>query len=77
MAIEAKTSEVVVADPYPIVRYGLIRMFRDNDNLKVIAEASDGEETVRLCSELKPDLLVLVEYPGFNLRMANWASKHG
>jgi lipid-A-disaccharide synthase len=24
----------------------------------------------------KPDLLVLVDYPGFNLRMAKWASEH-
>ncbi len=25
----------------------------------------------------KPDLLVLVDYPGFNLRMAKWAKDHG
>jgi len=25
----------------------------------------------------KPDLLVLVDYPGFNLRMAKWAYNHG
>jgi lipid-A-disaccharide synthase len=25
----------------------------------------------------KPDLLVLVDYPGFNLRMARWAHEHG
>lgn len=25
---------------------------------------------------LKPDALVLVDYPGFNLRMASWAHKH-
>jgi lipid-A-disaccharide synthase len=25
----------------------------------------------------KPDLLVLVDYPGFNLRMAKWAHDHG
>lgn len=27
--------------------------------------------------KFKPDLLVLVDYPGFNLRMAKWASEHG
>jgi lipid-A-disaccharide synthase len=27
--------------------------------------------------EFKPDLLVLVDYPGFNLRMAKWAGQHG
>ena len=25
----------------------------------------------------KPDVLVLVDYPGFNLRMAKWAHEHG
>lgn len=25
----------------------------------------------------KPDLLILVDYPGFNLRMAKWAYEHG
>ncbi|MCC7028913.1 MAG: lipid-A-disaccharide synthase [Chitinophagaceae bacterium] len=28
-------------------------------------------------SAFKPDLLVLVDYPGFNLRMAGWAKKQG
>jgi lipid-A-disaccharide synthase len=27
--------------------------------------------------DFKPDLLVLVDYPGFNLRMAKWASEQG
>lgn len=27
--------------------------------------------------KFKPDLLVLVDYPGFNLRMAKWAFEHG
>lgn len=59
MAIEAKAAEIVVADPHPIVRYGLIQLFQDQDNMKVVAESGDGEETIRLCEELKPDLLIL------------------
>ena len=27
--------------------------------------------------EFKPNFLILVDYPGFNLRMAKWAKKHG
>lgn len=27
--------------------------------------------------EFKPDLLILVDYPGFNLRMAKWATQQG
>lgn len=59
MATEAKAAEVVVADPFPIVRYGIVQLFRDREDLRVIAEASDGAETVRLCESHKPDLLVL------------------
>lgn len=59
MATVAKAAEVVIADPFPIVRYGIVQLFRDKDELKVIAEASDGAETIRLCHEHKPDLLVL------------------
>lgn len=59
VAIEAKASEVVVADPFPIVRYGLIQLLKPEQELKVIAEAADGTEAVRLCAELKPDLLIL------------------
>jgi lipid-A-disaccharide synthase len=28
-------------------------------------------------SEFKPDVLVLIDYPGFNLRIAKWAKKQG
>lgn len=59
MAIEANAAELVVADPHPIVRYGLIQLFRDQEKLKVVAESGDGEETIRLCEELKPKLLIL------------------
>jgi len=35
----------------------------------------------RLCKhdilEFQPDVLILVDYPGFNLRMARWAKKQG
>lgn len=31
----------------------------------------------RLLDEFKPDALILVDYPGFNLKMAKYAHKHG
>ncbi|RMF19838.1 MAG: lipid-A-disaccharide synthase [Bacteroidetes bacterium] len=27
--------------------------------------------------EWRPDVLILIDYPGFNLRMARWAARHG
>ncbi|HRE52199.1 MAG TPA: lipid-A-disaccharide synthase [Flavitalea sp.] len=36
---------------------------------------------LRLCKEdilaFKPDVIVLIDYPGFNLRIASWAAKEG
>lgn len=36
---------------------------------------------IKLCKEqilnFKPDALVLIDYPGFNLRIAEWAKEHG
>ncbi len=31
----------------------------------------------RECLDRRPDALLLVDYPGFNLRMARWAKRHG
>lgn len=36
---------------------------------------------VKLCkkdiAKYKPDVIILVDYPGFNMRIADWAKKHG
>lgn len=38
-------------------------------------------KNLRFCkkdiSKFKPDVLILVDYPGFNLRIADWAKRHG
>jgi Lipid A disaccharide synthetase len=26
---------------------------------------------------VRPDVLILVDYPGFNMKMARWAKEHG
>jgi len=33
--------------------------------------------TVRLIEEKRPDAIVLVDYPGFNMRLAGWAHRRG
>ncbi|MFO7997347.1 MAG: lipid-A-disaccharide synthase, partial [Bacteroidales bacterium] len=48
---------------------------------EVLANLPGIIQNFRLCKkdilEWKPDVLVLVDYPGFNLRMAAFARKHG
>ena len=48
------------------------------DVLKNISSIQKNFKTVKQAIiKFKPDLLVLVDYPGFNLRMAKWAREQG
>ena len=49
---------VLLADDHSIVRRGLRSMLEEAGHT-VVAEASDGQEAVRLCEEHHPDLLIL------------------
>jgi len=61
-----KALRVVLADDHPVVRAG-IRNELQAAGIKVLGEATDGEETLRLVERLQPDVLVLdVEMPGLN-----------
>jgi DNA-binding NarL/FixJ family response regulator len=50
---------IVIADDHPIFRDGLRRLLEAEPNLKVIGEACDGAEAVKLARQLKPDIMLL------------------
>jgi DNA-binding NarL/FixJ family response regulator len=50
---------IVVADDHPIFREGLIKLLEARPGFQVVGAASDGDEALRLVSELQPDLLLL------------------
>jgi DNA-binding NarL/FixJ family response regulator len=50
---------IVIADDHPIFRDGLRRLLETETDLKVIGEACDGAEAVKLARQLKPDILLL------------------
>src|SRR5262252_7548265 len=50
---------IVIADDHPIFRDGLRRLLEAEPGLKVIGEACDGKEAVKLAIEMKPDILLL------------------
>lgn len=50
---------IVIADDHPIFRDGLRRLLESEGDMKVIGEACDGYEAVKLAAELKPDILLL------------------
>jgi two-component system, NarL family, nitrate/nitrite response regulator NarL len=50
---------IVIADDHPIFRDGLRRLLEAESGLKVIGEACDGAEAVKLARQLKPDIMLL------------------
>lgn len=50
---------ILIADDHPLVREALHQSLEGEEDMKVVAEASDGEEAVKLASELKPNVVVM------------------
>jgi len=50
---------VIIADDHPVVREGLAAILRSQEDIKVVAEATDGEEACELYDQLFPDVLML------------------
>lgn len=56
---------VLLADDHELVRHGLSRMLEDETDIDVIAQASRGEEAVKLCESERPNVVLMdVRMPG-------------
>jgi two-component system, NarL family, response regulator LiaR len=50
---------VLLVDDHMVVRSGLSTVLSVYDDLKLVGEAGDGEEAVRLCERLQPDVILM------------------
>ena len=50
---------VLIADDQPVVREGLAAIFKTQKDIKVVAEATNGEEALELSNQHSPDVLLL------------------
>ena len=61
----AKQVRVLVADDHPLTRDGIKSALEGDDTLEVVAEATNGEEAVRLAKEHQPDVILMdMRMPG-------------
>lgn len=61
------TTTILLADDHVLFRQGLAALLGQQADWRIVGEAGDGEEVVRLAEGLKPNIAVLdVEMPGMS-----------
>src|SRR5918992_1342439 len=64
-AAPAATIRILIADDHEVVRIGLASMLAAQEGFEVVAQASTGDEAVRLALVHRPDVVVLdIRMPG-------------
>lgn len=58
-AMTQEKASLMLVDDHPLLRKGLAQLIELEDDLDVVAEASSGEEALKLAAEHEPDLILL------------------
>ena len=59
MAQQKQTIRVLMADDHMIFRDGVRKLLESEDDIKIVGEASNGNECLHMLTKLKPDILLL------------------
>lgn len=58
-------TKILVADDHDLVRMGIVRMLEDVPGFKIVGEAKNGEDAVRLAKDCEPEVVLMdVRMPG-------------
>lgn len=58
---------LVLADDHEVTRTGFVALLAGNPEFAVVGQASDGEEALALCEQLRPDIAILdIRMPRLN-----------
>lgn len=50
---------IMIVDDHGMVRRGLMAYLVNEPDLEIVAEARDGQEAIRLCGKVKPDVILM------------------
>jgi DNA-binding NarL/FixJ family response regulator len=50
---------VVIADDHHLVRQGIRALLEKSPEIRIVGEAADGQEAIDICTETRPDVLVI------------------
>jgi DNA-binding NarL/FixJ family response regulator len=65
--MSTKKIKVIIADDHSLFRDGLKMLLHTDDEIEVVAEASNGKELIELSSRYKPDVVITdLMMPGMN-----------
>jgi DNA-binding NarL/FixJ family response regulator len=66
-ALTGTSVNVLLADDHPIVQQGLRALLEEEEDIRVVGTASDGEQALALVESLDPDVVVMdIEMPKLN-----------
>jgi DNA-binding NarL/FixJ family response regulator len=67
MSRPAVTTKVILADDHALVREGVGRLLEDSGEIRVVGQAADSHEALRLAHKLEPDVAIIdLSMPGLD-----------
>lgn len=58
---------VLIVDDQPMQRFGFRMLLESQDDMRVVGEAGNGSEAVRMTAELRPDVALMdIRMPGLD-----------
>jgi NarL family two-component system response regulator LiaR len=58
-SVQSPVIRVMLVDDHKVVRSGLAALLYAYDDMRLVGEASDGEEAIALCRRLLPDVIIM------------------